>query len=90
MAGINQGLASDRLLVDRDLGSPLATALAQGVPVPALDAEPLALLLPLYMGALAAAADLRLSLRMAMQAAFAKGRRIEGFDPKARVYLLST
>jgi predicted GNAT superfamily acetyltransferase len=94
MAGINQGLASDRLLVDWDLGSPRVTALAQGVPVPELDAEPLALPLPLDIGTLAAAdpaaaADLRLSLRMAMQTALAKGRRIEGFDPKARVYLLS-
>ena len=85
MAGINSGMASDRLLVDWDLAS---------APVAARGGEPLNLPLPDDVEHLAAerpdqAQALRLALRAALQAAFAEGRRIIGFDRAARVYLLA-
>lgn len=94
MAGINRGLASDRLLVDWDLASPVVAALADGAPQPPRPARPLALPLPEDLGELARldpgrAADLRHGLRELLQAAFAESRRIVDFDRKARVYLLS-
>ncbi len=94
MAGINSGLASDRLLVDWDLAAAPVAALSQGKPPPRADACPLDLVLPEDIETLAAqdphrAQAQRLALRAALQAGFAEGRRIVGFDRAARVYLLS-
>lgn len=94
MAGINSGLASDRLLVDWDLSSPVVAALAGGGAGPARQATAMAPALPEDLGELAqrdpdAAAGLRRGLREALQAAFAQGRRIVDFDRVARRYLLS-
>ena len=94
MAGINSGMASDRLLVDWDLASAPVAALARGEAAAGLDASPLGLALPEDIEALAAqdaerAHAQRMALRAALQAGFAEGRRIVGFDRAARVYLLS-
>lgn len=94
MAGINSGLASDRLLVDWDLASGPVAALAEGKAPQDPDSRPLDLALPEDIEALAArdpgqAQAQRLALRAALQAGFAEGRRIVGFDRAARVYLLS-
>lgn len=94
MAGINSGLASDRLLVDWDLASPVVAALALRKTHPPRPASPLALALPEDLGRLASvdpdhAGDLRRGLRQLLQAAFADGRKIVDFDRTARVYLLS-
>jgi predicted GNAT superfamily acetyltransferase len=94
MAGINQGLASDRLLVDWDLASPVVAALAGGRPRPVQALTPVPLPLPddietLAQADLAAAAALRLQLRALLQRAFAEGHRIADFDRSARVYLLA-
>ena len=94
MAGINQGLASDRLLVDWDLASPVVAALAGGRPRPAQALTPLPRPLPddietLAQADMAAAAALRLELRALLQRAFADGHRIADFDRSARVYLLA-
>lgn len=92
MAGINAGLGSDRLLADWDLGSARVAARAgQGEAPP--EGEPLPLALPEDLGTLARrdpaeAVRLRLALRAALQAAFARGDRITGFDRRARRYLL--
>ncbi|NBZ88178.1 GNAT family N-acetyltransferase [Stagnihabitans tardus] len=93
MAGINRGLGSDRLLADWELASPGVSARLGGQ-APAVASEPLALPLPEDIAALAAqdpdqAAALRQALRAALEAAFASGRRIVGFDRSARVYHLS-
>ena len=94
MAGINSGLASDRLLVNWDLASPVVAALAEGGGRPPRPASPLRLPLPEDLGALATAdpgraSALRHGLRDRLKAAFAGGRRIVDFDRAARVYLLS-
>ncbi|MBE2274833.1 MAG: GNAT family N-acetyltransferase [Rhodobacteraceae bacterium] len=94
MAGINHGLASDRLLVDWELVAPQVAALAAGMPRPLVATEPLPVALPEDVGKLtladpAGAAALRLQLRGAMQAALDRGRRIVDFDRKARVYLVA-
>jgi predicted GNAT superfamily acetyltransferase len=94
MAGINSGLASDRLLVNWDLASPVVAALARGSERPPRPANPLALALPEDLGDLARvdpgrASDLRQGLREGLKAAFSNGRRIVDFDRAARVYLLS-
>ena len=94
MAGINSGLASDRLLVDWDLASAVSSALAEGRPRPMQSATPLDVTLPEDLEALtrndpAQAQSLRFELRHALQAAFAQGRRIVDFDRTRRQYLLS-
>lgn len=94
MAGINSGLASDRLLVDWDLASPVVAALADGRPRPDQAATPLALTLPEDLDALmrddpAKASDLRLGLRQELRQALSEGRRIVDFDRRARQYLLT-
>ena len=94
MAGINAGLGSDRLLVDWDLDAPGVAARATGASRPAEAGTPLPIALPEDPEALvrddpARATALRLELRAALQAAFAEGRRIIGFDRKTRRYLLS-
>lgn len=94
MAGINSGLASDRLLADWHLASPVVAALAEGLERPGQACRPLGLALPEDLGALtqadpARAADLRQGLRGLMQDAFAKGHRIVDFDRARREYLVS-
>lgn len=94
MAGINSGLASDRLLVDWDLDSPVAAALAGGGARPARPGVAVGPALPADLGDLAAtdparATALRMDLRAALQGAFADGRRIVDFDRGRGVYLLS-
>jgi len=93
MAGINSGLGSDRLLVDWELGSDRVAALAEG----RARAQPPGTLLPLTLPedieALTRAAPdqaeaLRLTLRHALQAEFAAGRRIVDFDRNLRQYRL--
>lgn len=87
MGGINQGLASDRLLAEWDLAAPHVAALAAGQPRPPMATRPLPLPLPETVGP--EAGDLRQRLRAALQAALQQGHRIVDFDPKARVYLLA-
>lgn len=94
MAGINQGLGSDRLLVDWVLEAPQVAALAEGRPRPRQAVTPLALALPEDIGRLAAAdapaaAALRLDLRAVLQAEFARGRQVVDFDRLTRRYLLA-
>jgi predicted GNAT superfamily acetyltransferase len=93
MEGINRGIASDRLLVDWDLGAPMVQALAQGIARPSLSGTPLDPQLPEDLGKLLAtdpdqAAALRLELRQALQGAMAKGHRIVDFDKRDRRYLV--
>ncbi len=93
MAGINSGIASDRLLVEWELGSDVVAALAEGRPRPHRPTAPLPLTLPDDLEALTRdapdqAQTLRMALRQEMQAAFAKGRRIVDFDRELRQYLL--
>ena len=93
MAGINSGLASDRLLVDWHLDSPVVAALALGQARGAQDARPLGLTLPEDLNQLAEAdppraAELRQALRVQLQTAFAAGRRVVDFDRVRREYLL--
>jgi predicted GNAT superfamily acetyltransferase len=94
MAGINQGLPSDRLLVDWDLDTQVVRAMAQGQPRPPQTCTLLDLTLPEDLEALTrdapdAARALRLDLRHRLQAAFAEGRRIVDFNRQSRQYLLS-
>ncbi len=94
MAGINSGLASDRLLVDWHLASPVVTALAKGAARPPQTAQPVALPLPQDLEQLATAdpaqaRDLRQGLRELLQTAFKQGQRIVDFDRAERRYLLS-
>lgn len=93
MAGINQGLASDRLLVDWHLASAGVTARATGAAPPPRPAVPLACPLPeniekLMVNDPAQAAEAQAQLRAALQAAFAAGRHIVGFDASRRDYLV--
>ena len=93
MAGINSGIASDRLLVDWELGSDVVAALAEGRPRRLQPSAHLPLTLPDDLEALTRDAPdqakaLRMALRQEMQGAFAKGRRIVDFDRKLRQYLL--
>ena len=93
MAGINSGIASDRLLVDWELGSDVVAALAEGRQRPHQPSAHLPLTLPDDLEALTRDAPeqaqaLRIGMRQEMQAAFAKGRRIVDFDRKLRQYLL--
>lgn len=94
MAGINKGLASDRLLVDWDLADPVVSALAERRPRPSCTGSPLPLDLPTDLEALTREAPdqaqtLRLALRQALMDAFAKGQRIVDFDRASARYLLS-
>lgn len=94
MAGINSGLASDRLLVDWRLDSPVVAALSAGQPRPPRPAQALGPGLPLDLEALTtadpkAAAALRDAQRVALQAAFAQGLRIVDYDGGARRYLFA-
>lgn len=93
MAGINGGLASDRLLVDWDLADPLVTSLAEGNRRQPGQGVPLPLTLPADLETLTRdapdhAQTLRLELRAALQQAFAKGRRIVDFDRSLSQYRL--
>ena len=97
MGGINQGIASDRLLVEWDLASPLVETLATGRPRPLQTTQVLPVPLPAMPNDIGAAhgesaeiaGALRTQLREMMKAAFADGQRIVDFDPANRVYLLS-
>jgi predicted GNAT superfamily acetyltransferase len=94
MAGINSGLASDRLLVDWMLDTPVVAALAAGAPRPVHPARAVGMALPEDLGQLAAtdpaqAAALRGQLRDLLQQAFAMGQRIVDYDRATRQYLLA-
>lgn len=94
MEGINRGIASDRLLVDWVLDSPLVAARALGDVDLSVEGELLPLALPQDLDALlaqdmAAASDLRMQLRQALQARMAQGQRIVGFDKQSRCYRLA-
>ena len=83
MAGINAGLPSDRLVAEWHF-----------VATPAAGGEALDIALPEDLDVLMArdpaeALRLRLALRAGLQAAFAEGRRVAGFDKTSRRYLLS-
>ena len=93
MAGINSGMASDRLLVNWELDSDVVAARAEGRPCPHQPSAHLPLTLPDDLEALTRdapdqATALRMALRQEMQEAFAKGRRIVDFDRRLRQYLL--
>lgn len=95
MAGINSGLASDRLLVDWDLAAPVVAALAEGRPRPPTSGTAVPLTLPEDLEALTRSAPheaqaLRMGLRHALQTAFADGHRIVDFDRNRRCYVLAT
>jgi len=92
MAGINKGVASDRLLVDWYLDTPRVAACAAGKQ-PVLHGSALRLPVPADFGQmieddLPAAGTARLHLRAAMQTAFAGGLMVQDFDPVGREYLL--
>ena len=94
MGGINQGIASDRLLVDWDLASPTVERLARGqgrLPQPT---EPLPVVLPDDIGggedgAAENPRGLRARPRGMVKAPFAHGPRLVDFDQARRVYLLA-
>lgn len=86
MAGINEGLPSDRVLADWHLASDRVAARAAGEPVIALaggHAVPVGAADDPTM-ALAS----RMALRHALTATFADGFRIGGYDAETRRYLL--
>lgn len=92
MAGINAGLPSDRLLLEWDLESPAVQARALGLAPPPI-APALRVPIPEAIEAQvatdrAAALAARLSLREALEGAFARGLRIRGLDPDGPAYLL--
>lgn len=84
MEGINAGMPSDRLLADWDLTRPANRELipVASVPIPADFAR-------LVAEAPAQALSERLRLRDALEAAFADGLHIAGFDRTANAYLLA-
>ena len=93
MAGINSGIASDRLLVDWHLAAPVVAARARGETEPApageaLEVPPVADLDALMASDMAEATARRMALRAALQARFAKGQRIVGFDKARGRYLI--
>ncbi|MDT8854041.1 GNAT family N-acetyltransferase [Paracoccaceae bacterium Fryx2] len=93
MAGINSGSPSDRLLADWALDAPHVAALAAGGVADA-PADALRIAIPADFGALltadpAAALAARLEVRAAMQAAFADGLAVQGYDVVRREYLLA-
>lgn len=94
MEGINRGIASDRLLVDWALDTPLVAARALGDVDLSVDGKMLPLALPQDLDALlaedmAAAAGLRMQLRHALQQRMEQGQRIVGFDKHSRCYRLA-
>lgn len=83
MEGINAGVPSDRVVADWDLtAAPWAGEPDQRVSIPQDFAA-------LVATDLAAAITERLRVRAALEAAFADGLRITGFDPAACTYLLT-
>lgn len=84
MEGINAGMPSDRLLADWDLTRPVGGLLTfvDTVPIPADFAR-------LVLDDPAKALSERLRIRDALEAAFAKGFHIAGFDRDANRYLLT-
>lgn len=94
MSGINQGIASDRLMVDWQLDSPAVAFRAKGEDPAPRPAQSLAIPLPEDLDSLiarnpAAATALRLALRQGLQEAMARGQRIVGFDRASRCYTLA-
>lgn len=94
MGGINSGLASDRLLVEWTLNSPVATALAGGAARPNRATKTLDFALPADIATLALndpgrAHDLRHRLRALLQRQFAEGLAIVDFDRVKRMYRLA-
>jgi predicted GNAT superfamily acetyltransferase len=93
MAGINAGVPSDRLLAEWRLDSPAVAARRAGREPPApgtggrvaIPQDFAALLRDHPEQALAE----RLRVRAALQAAFARGDQIAGFDRSAGAYLLA-
>lgn len=93
MEGINKGAPSDRLLADWLLDTPRVAARAKGTCEAEPDAPAQTIALPADFGALLEsdpdqAIQLRLENRRTLQAAFAQGLQIRGFDPGSRSYLL--
>ena len=94
MAGINKGVASDRLLVDWFLDTPRVVSLAAGRQAAPVGDILLRLPIPTDFGRmieddLPAAGAERQRLRAAMQAAFADGLLVQDFDSVSREYLLT-
>ncbi|WP_347267001.1 GNAT family N-acetyltransferase [Paracoccus sp. (in: a-proteobacteria)] len=93
MAGINAGLASDRIVLDWHLRDAGVAARAAGQPPAPPPAGP-GVAIPRDIAALmrddpAAARAARMALRHDLQAAFARGQRIAGFDRARARYLLA-
>jgi predicted GNAT superfamily acetyltransferase len=83
MEGINAGVPSDRLLAEWHLdGKPVAQALKARVAIPHDFAA-------LQAADRDAALSERLRVRHEMEAAFADGLHIVGFDPAENAYLLA-
>lgn len=92
MPGINAGLPSDRIMADWHLDRPEVAARAAGSPPALPEGQRIAIPRDLdrFMAenpeaALAA----RLSLREALQSAFAKGQSIVGFDSQSAEYIIA-
>lgn len=93
MEGINRGIASDRLLVDWDLDSPVVAARAGGDMVGQRQGTLLPIELPADLDALlsddiAQAKFARDALRHGLQDVIAKGHRIVGFEAGRRLYVI--
>lgn len=93
MEGINRGIASDRLLVDWQLASPVVAARAEGRLDTDRQGTPLDVTLPddldrLLQDAPDQAIQLRMTLRHRLQEVMGKGQRILGFDKTLRQYLV--
>ncbi|PIE13475.1 MAG: GNAT family N-acetyltransferase [Rhodobacterales bacterium] len=92
MAGINAGVASDRLLAEWQLDAPAVVQRAAGRGVAAGDGLRIAIptdFETLLASDLAQAISERLRVREALMAAFADGFQITGFDTVSCDYLLS-
>lgn len=93
MEGINRGISSDRLLAEWNLASPPVAARALGEAVPQVGGTPLPITLPENLDDLMSsfpkqASLLRMQLRQGLQAAFAQGGRVVGYDKDSRRYIL--
>lgn len=93
MPGINQGAPSDRLLADWLLAAPEVALRAAGVRAAVPEAA-LRVQIPADFGAMladdpAGALTARLAVRAELQAHFAAGFAITGYDPASRSYLLT-